>query len=145
MVLSFAFVCLGIVLGSALTIQLLLIPLLVGRVQDRSTVTRITNDALKRHHTLSVLLLMVRCLFFVSAKTIPACVTLILLGLNLYQRFWTFTKLHLVKQPIGVQDLIQPDNVLREEFNRLQQQVYLFFRIHMVLLLIDLLGSCILE
>ena len=140
MAFPFAFLCIGILLGSALTIQLILIPLLMGRVQDRSTVTRITNDALRRHHMLSVFLLIVAAvLFFLSGKIIPASITVLLLALNLFQRFWTFTKLHLVKQPIGVQDLIQPDNVLREEFNRLQQRVYLFFRIHMVLLLIDLL------
>jgi hypothetical protein len=139
MAFALAFLCIGILLGSSLTIQLFLIPLLMGRVQDRSTVTRITNDALKRHHTLSVLLLVgAAVLFFVASKPIAASVTLILLALNLYQRFWIFTKLHLVKQPIGVQDLIQPDNVLREEFNRLQQRVYLLFRIHILLLLIDL-------
>ena len=140
MAFALAFLFVGILLGSALTIQLFLIPLLVGRVQDRSTVTRITNDALRRHHTLSVILLVCAgTLFLVASKPIAASVAFFLLALNLYQRYWIFTKLHLIKQPIGVQDLIQPDNVLREEFNRLQQRIYLLFRIHVLLLLIDLL------
>jgi len=140
MTFAFAFLCLGILLGSALTIQLFLIPLLMGRVQDRSTVSRISNDALRSHHTLSVILLVgAATLFFLASEKIAGAVTLLLLALNLYQRFWIFTKLHLVKQPIGVQDLIQPDNVLREEFNRLQRRVYFLFRIHLLLLLIDVL------
>lgn len=140
MTFALALLCLGILLGSALTIQLFMIPLLIGRVQDRSTVTRITNDALKSHHTLCVLLLAASAgLFFAASERIAAAFTLLLMALNLYQRFWIFTKLHLVKQPIGVQDLIQPDNVLREEMNRLQQRVYFLFRIHILLLLIDVL------
>jgi hypothetical protein len=140
MAFALAFLFFGILLGSALTIQVFLIPLLMGRVQDRSTVTRITNDALRRHHTLSVVLLACAgALFMVASKPIAASGAFVLLALNLYQRFWIFTKLHLIKQPIGVQDLIQPDNVLREEFNRLQHRVYLLFRIHVLLLLIDLL------
>ena len=140
MTFALAFLCLGILLGSALTIQLFMIPLLMGRVQDRSTVTRISNDTLKSHHTLSVILLVgAAALFFSASKEIAAMATVLLLALNLYQRFWIFTKLHLVKQPIGVQDLIQPDNSLREELNRLQRRVYLLFRIHILLLLIDVL------
>jgi hypothetical protein len=140
MTFDLALLCLGILIGSALTIQLSLIPLLMGRVQDRSTVTRISYEALKSHHMLSVILLFATALlFFLASARIPAIVTLVLFVLNLYQRFWIFTKLHLVKQPIGVQDLIQPDNALREEFNRLQRRVFLLFRIHMLLLLIDVL------
>jgi|GEM_PF-6037788 len=140
MAFAFGFLCIGILCGSALTIQLFMIPQLMGRVQDRSTVTRISNDTLKSHHSLSVLLLAVAAaLFFSASETIAAIVTLVILAFNLYQRFWIFTKLHLVKQPIGVQDLIQPDNSLREELNRLQTRVYLLFRIHILLLLIDVL------
>ena len=142
MTFALALLCLGIVFGSALTIQLFMIPILMGRVQDRSTVTRVSNETLKKHHTLSILLLAIASvLFFVAARPIPAVATAILLGLNLYQRFWIFTKLHLVKQPIGVQDLIQPDNSLREEFNRLQRRVYFLFRMHLLFLLIDLVLS----
>jgi hypothetical protein len=140
MTFAFALLCIGTILGSALTIQLFLIPSLMGRVQDRSTVTRVSNETLKKHHTLSILLLAVACfLFSIDARTIPAIFTGVVLALNLYQRLWIFTKLHLVKQPIGVQDLIQPDNALREEFNRLQKRVYLLFRVHILLLLIDLI------
>jgi hypothetical protein len=137
---ALAFLSIGILLGSALTIQLFLIPFLIRRVQDRSTVTRISNDSLRRHHALSVALLAcAAALFMIAEKPLASAIAVLLLALNLYQRFWIFTKLHLVKQPIGVQDLIQPDNVLREEFNRLQARVYLLFRIHVLLLLIDLL------
>ena len=139
MTFALALLCIGISFGSALTIQLFMIPTLMGRVQDRSTVTRVSNEILKKHHLLSILLLAIACaLFFAAGKPIPGIATAVILALNLYQRFWIFTKLHLVKQPIGVQDLIQPDNVLREEFNRLQRLVYFLFRAHLLLLLIDL-------
>ena len=144
MIFALALVCIGITFGSALTIQLFVIPTLMGRVQDRSTVTRVSNEILKKHHAFSILLLMIGCaLFFATSKPIAGAATAILLALNLYQRFWVFTKLHLVKQPIGVQDLIQPDNALREEFNRLQRRVYLLFRAHLLLLLIDLVIAAI--
>jgi hypothetical protein len=140
MIFAVAYALVGIVFGSALTFQILVIPILMARVQDRSTVTRISNESLKRHHTLSVIFLAVAAvLFFVAGKTPALTLTGILVALNLYQRLWIFTKLHLVKQPIGVQDLIQPDNVLREEFNRLQRRVYWIFRLHFFLLFIDLL------
>jgi hypothetical protein len=139
MTFALALLCIGILFGSALTIQLFMIPTLMGRVQDRSTVTRVSNETLKKHHLLCILLLAIGCaLFFVAGKPIAAVATAAILALNLYQRFWVFTKLHLVKQPIGVQDLIQPDNALREEFNRLQKRVYSLFRMHLLLLLIDL-------
>jgi hypothetical protein len=139
-----AWLLVGILFGSGLTIQLFMIPLLMGRVQDRSTVTRISNDVLRRHHTLAILLLIpASILFFVSHHLPVGVLTAALLVLNLYQRFWVFTKLHLVKQPIGVQDLIQPDNVLREEFNRLQRRVYLLFRTSLLLSFIDLLIAAI--
>ena len=140
MTFALAYTLVGIVFGSALTLQILVIPILMGRVQDRSTVTRISNESLKRHHTLSVILLLAATILFSVASRLPALVlTGILVLLNLYQRFWIFTKLHLVKQPIGVQDMIQPDNDLREEFNRLQRLVYWIFRFHLLLLFIDLL------
>ena len=129
----------ALLFGSALTIQLFVIPQLMARIQDRSAVTRVSNNILRKHHMLSVLMLTAATsLFWLGGKPAAATVTTLLLLLNLYQRFWIFTKLHLVKQPIGVQDLIQPDNVLREEFNRLQKNVYSLFRIHLFLLLIDL-------
>jgi hypothetical protein len=140
--MAFAFACvlLGILFGSGLTLQLFVIPLLVGRVQDRSTVSRISNDSLRRHHFLSVLLLVPAGILFYASDHFPgAMISTILLLLNLYQRFWVFTKLHLVKQPIGVQDLIQPDNVLREEFNRLHRRVYILFKVHLVLLMVGVL------
>ena len=140
MLFAVALLLIGIAFGSALTLQLFVIPPLMARVQDRSTVTRVSNESLKQHHTFSVLLLLPATILFYFAGHIPAlALSSILLLLNLYQRFWVFTKLHLVKQPIGVQDLIQPDNVLREEFNRLQRRVYTLFRIHWLLLLINLL------
>ncbi|MCI0415175.1 hypothetical protein L0222_20580 [bacterium] len=140
--MTFALACtfVGVVFGSALTLQILVIPILMGRIQDRSAVTRISNESLKRHHTISVILLTAAAILFFMASRLPALtLTGVLVALNLYQRFWIFTKLHLVKQPIGVQDLIQPDNVLREEFNRLQRRVYWIFRLHFFLLFIDLL------
>ena len=140
--MAFAVACclLGILLGSAITLQLFVIPLLMGRVQDRSTVARISNDSLRRHHFLSVLLLIPAFILLLITNHLPAAiVSAALLLLNVYQRFWVFTKLHLVKQPIGVQDLIQPDNVLREEFNKLHRRVYTLFRVHMVLLVISLI------
>jgi hypothetical protein len=139
--MSFSIGCvlLGIAFGSGLTLQLFVIPPLMARVQDRSTVTRVSNESLIRHHTLVVILLAPAViLFYGSAHIVVLLLTSILLLLNLYQRFWLFTKLHLVKQPIGVQDLIQPDNVLREEFNRLQRRIYFLFRLNIFLLLIDL-------
>jgi Ca2+/Na+ antiporter len=139
MIFAVAYALVGIVFGSALTSQIF-VPILMARVQDRSTVTRISNESLKRHHTLSLVFLAVAAgLFFEEGKLPALILTGILVVLNLYQRFWIFTKLHLVKQPIGVQDLIQPDNVLREESNRLQRLVYWIFRLHFVLLFIDLL------
>ena len=140
MTFALAYTFVGIVFGSALTLQILVIPILMARVQDRSTVTRISNESLKRHHSLSLIFLAVAAILFSVSEKLPALIlTGILVALNLYQRFWIFTKLHLVKQPIGVQDLIQPDNVLREEFNRLQRLVYWIFRLHLLLLFIDLL------
>jgi hypothetical protein len=139
-----AWLLVGILFGSGLTIQLFVIPLLMGRVQDRSTVTRISNDTLRRHHMFAILLLTpATILFFISHHNPAGILTAALLVLNLYQRFWIFTKLHLVKQPIGVQDLIQPDNVLREEFNRLQRRVYLLFRISLLGSFVDLLLAAI--
>jgi hypothetical protein len=140
MIFAVAFLLAGIVFGSGLTLQIFVIPVLMSRVQDRSTVTRISNESLKQHHTFSIILLTAAAILFYLSSQLPALIlTGILVALNLYQRFWIFTKLHLVKQPIGVQDLIQPDNVLREEFNRLQRLVYLIFRLHLLLLFIDLL------
>ncbi len=142
MTLYFGQILIGILLGSALTIQLFVIPGLVARVSDRSTVTRVSNGILRKHHTLSLILLIPAAVFFYLNHKAPALAcAAILIAMNLYQRFWNFTKLHLIKQPMGVQDLIQPDNVLREESNRLQRMVYLLFRIHMLLLLIDLFLS----
>lgn len=135
-------ILIGILLGSALTIQLFVIPGLIARVSDRSTITRVSNGILRKHHTLSLLLLIPSSVFFcLSHKTPALALTALLVVVNLYQRFWIFTKLHLIKQPLGVQDLIQPDNVLREEANRLQRMVYLLFRIHMLLLLIDAVAT----
>jgi len=135
-------VLIGILLGSALTIQLFVIPGLMARVSDRSTITRVCNRILRKHHTLSLLLLIPAAVFFYLGHKMPAlAVAGILIALNLYQRFWIFTKLHLIKQPLGVQDLIQPDNMLRDESNRLQRIVYLLFRIHMLLLLIDAVAA----
>jgi hypothetical protein len=133
-------VLIGILLGSGLTLQLFVIPPLVARVQDKSTVTRVSNESIKSHHTFALLLLIPATILFYFSNHHPLLIlTAFLFFLNLYQRFWIFTKLHLVKQPIGVQDLIQPDNVLRAEFNRLQRRVYFIFRCHLVLLFIDLL------
>jgi hypothetical protein len=130
----------GILFGSALTLQLFVIPRLMARVQDKSTVTRVTNETLKTHHTFSLILLIPATILFYNGNHLPSFILSgLLFLLNLYQRFWIFTKLHLVKQPIGVQDMIQPDNVLREEFNRLQQRVYFLFRCHFLLLFVDLL------
>lgn len=144
MAIALACSMLGILFGSGLTLQLFVIPLLMGRVQDRSTVSRISNDALRRHHLLAVILLVpAGILFYVTEHHPTAIVCVVLLLLNVYQRFWVFTKLHLVKQPIGVQDLIQPDNVLREEFNRLHRTVYVLFRIHLALLLVGLVTAAL--
>ena len=130
----------GIIFGSALTLQVFVIPRLMARVQDKSTVTRVLNESLKSHHTLSLVLLIPAIILMYLSSHFPALIlTGLLFLLNLYQRFWIFTKLHLVKQPIGVQDLIQPDNALREELNRLQQRVYFLFRCHLLLLFIDLI------
>jgi hypothetical protein len=130
----------GILFGSALTLQLFVIPPLMARVQDKSTVTRVSNESLKSHHTLSLILLIPATILFYFGDHFPALIlTGLLFFLNLYQRFWIFTKLHLVKQPIGVQDLIQPDNALRAELNRLQRRVYFLFRCHFLLLFVDLI------
>ena len=135
-----ALVLIGLVLGSGLTIQIFVFPPLISRIQDRSAVSRVSGDILRKHHTLAILLLLPVCILFILAKHwIPFAISAVLLTLNLYQRIWIVTRIHLVKQPIGVQDLIQPDNVLREEFNRLQNRLYLIFRIHLLLLLIDLI------
>jgi hypothetical protein len=132
----------ALLFGSALTIQLFFLPALMNRISDRSTVTRVSTAVLRNHHLLSVLLLIAACVSLAMQRKFPAtAITGLLLLLNLYQRFWIFTKMHLVKQPIGVQDLIQPDNLLREEFNRLQRRAFLLFRIHTVLLLIDLIAA----
>jgi hypothetical protein len=140
MIVFFAIALLAIVLGSALTIQLFVLPVLIARITDRSAVTRVSMQVLKGHHSLSVVLLIVATILFVFAKNYRAAgMTGFILAINLYQRFWIFTKLHLVKQPIGVQDLIQPDNVLREEFNRLHSILYWIFRVHIILLFVDLL------
>jgi hypothetical protein len=137
---TLAFVLLSIVFGSALTIQLFVLPALMNRISDRSTVTRVSIAFLRNHHTMAILLLAAACvLFFRSGKLPAAGLTAGLSLLNLYQRFWVFTKIHLVKQPIGVQDLIQPDNVLREEFNRLNHRAFFLFRIHLLALLVDLI------
>jgi hypothetical protein len=142
--LTLAFIFVGITFGSALTIQLFVLPALMNRISDRSTVTRVSIAFLRNHHTMAVLLLAAASvLFFLAGKLPAASVTAALLLLNLYQRFWVFTKIHLVKQPIGVQDLIQPDNVLREEFNRLNRRTFLLFRIHLLLLLVDLIIGAI--
>lgn len=130
----------AILLGSGITIQIFFLPALINRISDRSTVTRVSTAVLRNHHLLSVLLSIPACaLFFYQGKLPAAALTALILLLNLYQRFWVFTKIHLVKQPIGVQDLIQPDNLLREEFNRLQRRAFLLFRIHVLLLFIDLI------
>ena len=135
-------IILALLFGSAITIQLFAFPSLVSRVTDRSTVTRVSHELLRSHHTLSVILLLPAIvLLFISSTPLAGSLASLLCALNLYQRFWLFTKLHLVKQPIGVQDLIQPDNVLREQMNKLQQMIYRIFRMHTLLLLIDLLVS----
>lgn len=140
MTLHFAICILALLLGSGLTIQLFVLPVLIARITDRSGVTRVSMQVLKGHHSLAVILLAATAiLLFLRKDYPPAILTAVLLAINLYQRFWIFTKIHLVKQPIGVQDLIQPDNVLREEFNRLHSLLYWIFRIHMVLLLVDLI------
>src|SRR3989304_6953151 len=121
-----AFLLIAVLFGSAISIQILMFPRLIARIADRSTVTRVANEVLKGHHTLALVFLIVAAiLFLLAGGLLPAAVTLSLLFLNLYQRLWLFTKLHIVKQPIGVQDLIQPDNTLREESNRLQTRLYL--------------------
>ena len=133
---------LAFLFGSALTIQTLAFPALMTRITERSAVTRVSNHILQRHHSMCILALCIACiLFFLAGKATAGIFSALLLLLNLYQRFWIFTKLHLVKQPIGVQDLIQPDNALREELNRLQKNAYRIFQIHLLLLLIDL-GIC---
>ena len=135
-----AFLLIAILFGSALTIQILVFPPLLTRITDRSGITRVSSEILKKHHTLALLILTAACtLFFRAAKWPAGILAAILLLINLYQRFWIFTKIHLVKQPIGVQDLIQPDNVLREEFNRLQKTLYFLFRLHLLLVFIDLI------
>jgi hypothetical protein len=138
--MALSLLLIGILFGSALTLQLFVIPPLMARVQDKSTVTRVSNESLKSHHSLSLILLLPAIILFYYNNHFPALIlTGVLFLLNLYQRFWIFTKLHVVKQPIGVQDMIQPDNVLREEFNRLQRRVYFLFRCHFLLLFVDLL------
>ena len=135
-------VLIALLLGSGITIQIFFLPALMNRISDRSTVTRVSTAVLRNHHLLSILLLIPACALFASSGRFPAAaIAAALLLLNLYQRFWIFTKMHLVKQPIGVQDLIQPDNVLREEFNRLQHRAFFLFRIHLLLLLIDLIAA----
>jgi hypothetical protein len=144
MISALPLLLIALLFGSGITIQVFFIPALMNRVSDRSTVTRVSTAVLRNHHLLSVLLLIPACvLFFLSGRLPAASIAAALLLLNLYQRFWIFTKIHLVKQPIGVQDLIQPDNVLREEFNRLQRRAFLLFRIHLLLLLIDLIAAAI--
>lgn len=140
MTVHFAICFLALLFGSALTIQLFVLPVLIARITDRSGVSRVSMQVLKGHHSLAVLLLIATVIiFFVSKDYPPAILTAVLLAINLYQRFWIFTKIHLVKQPIGVQDLIQPDNVLREEFNRLHSILYWLFRLQMILLFVDLI------
>jgi hypothetical protein len=135
-------ILIALLLGSGITIQIFFLPALMNRISDRSTVTRVTTAVLRNHHLLSVILLIPACaLFFLRGQIPAAAIAALLLLLNLYQRFWVFTKIHLVKQPIGVQDLIQPDNVLREEFNRLQRRAFFLFRIHILLLFIDLIAT----
>src|SRR5687768_7011033 len=100
MAFSLALLFVGIAFGGALTLQLFVIPPLMARVQDRSTVTRVTNESLRGHHTLSLLLLApAMILFYLSAHLLAFLLTTGLFLLNLYQRFWVFTKLHLIKQP----------------------------------------------
>lgn len=133
-------ILLGILLGSGVTIQLFFLPALMNRISDRSTVTRVSSAVLRNHHFFAILILIPAITLLAIHRQLPAAVVAgVLLALNLYQRFWVFTKIHLVKQPIGVQDLIQPDNVLREEFNRLQRRAFLIFRVHLLLLLIALI------
>lgn len=140
MTLYFAISFLALILGGALTIQLFVLPVLIARITDRSGVARVSMQVLKGHHSLAVILLAsAAILFFLRKDYPPATLTAVLLAINLYQRFWIFTKIHLVKQPIGVQDLIQPDNVLREQFNRLHSLLYWLFRLHMILLFVDLI------
>lgn len=130
----------AILFGSALSIQIMMIPPLMTRISDRSSVTRVANEVLRRHHMLSILLLLPATILLAIGSELPlAGFAGVLLILNVYQRFWIFVKLHVIKQPIGVQDLIQPDNVLREESNRLQRRVYLFFRVHLIGLFLVLL------
>src|SRR5215470_14011676 len=121
MISALPLIFIALLFGSALTIQIFFFPSLMNRISDRSTVTRVSTAVLRNHHLFCVLLLIPACILFYFSGQFPAAgIASALLLLNLYQRFWVFTKMHLVKQPIGVQDLIQPDNVLREEFNRLQ-------------------------
>jgi hypothetical protein len=135
-----AFLLVALLFGSALTIQLFVFPPLMARQAERSAMSRICGEILKKHQTLALLALVpAAVLFYTAGKTVPAILSTFLAVLNAYQRLWISTRIHLVKQPIGVQDLIQPDNALREEFNRLQKQLYLLFRIHLLLLLIDLI------
>ena len=54
----------GILFGSALTLQIFVIPPLMARVQDKSTVTRVSNESLKSHHTLSLILLIPATILF---------------------------------------------------------------------------------
>ena len=130
--------------GSALTIQIMLFPALVSRIADRSAISRVSLQVLRTHHTVAILVLAVASTQLLLLRDWPAGIlSLFLLLLNLYQRFWIMTKIHLVKQPIGVQDLIQPDNVLREEFNRLQNILYWIFRIQLLLLFVDVLLALI--
>lgn len=130
--------------GSALTIQIMLLPALISRIADRSAISRVSLQVLRTHHTVAILVLAIASTQFLLLRDWPTGIlTVILLLLNLYQRFWIMTKIHLVKQPIGVQDLIQPDNVLREEFNRLQNILYWIFRIHLLLVFVDVLLALI--
>ncbi|HEY4491874.1 MAG TPA: hypothetical protein VI958_07710, partial [Acidobacteriota bacterium] len=123
---TIALLLVAFLFGSGLTIQIFVLPRLAARVTDRSAVTRVSHEVLKGHHTLAIFLLPAAAVFlFLAHQTVAAVLIVLLLGLNLYQRLWIFTKIHVVKQPIGVQDLIQPDNTLREEFNRLQFQLFL--------------------
>jgi hypothetical protein len=137
---TFALLLLAFLFGSGLTIQIFVLPRLASRITDRSTVTRVMHDVLKGHHTMALILLPVAAALLLLQQEMPAAiVTAANFVLNLYQRLWVFTKIHVVKQPIGVQDLIQPDNTLRQEFNRLQVLLFLLFRVHLLLLLIDLI------
>jgi hypothetical protein len=81
----------AILFGSAITTKYSFPSLITNRT------ARVTHQyTILQDYDVRWLLLSASALFFVSNMPVTGCLSALLLMLNLYQRFWVFTKLHLV-------------------------------------------------